>query len=287
MNTSEINLVKELIEEKLGISCKISEIAKGSTIKTGISLGTDAEAGVLIPTVYVEDFKGTPEEIASKIVEAYNSEIKNKIPVMDDLSVITDWSKAKDNLTIVLRKHMDEGVFIRLCTEIDATIKILLPDFNTGDYKASVRVSAEILKRWGKALDEVFQIALNNDSKRAYQYLDMMNFFIGKVSKEPINKIKSISMITVSNDTWINGAAIILQKKIMDNLAEIAGSDLVIIPSSIHECIIMPYTEEMKKVDLVEMIKTVNIQEVSPEEVLSDVPYLYKKGIGVMDFPED
>ena len=286
MNTIKAKLIKEIIEQS-GINCEISEVAKGSTMKTGFCLGS----GLTRPQIYLEDLHGSPEEIASYIVNWYNNEMKDNIPEIN-INDIKDWTKVKSNLTVVLRKHMDEGIFIPLNDEIDITIKLLLPDLllsdvKVGEKEASIRVTENLLRIWEKSIDEVYQTALINDSKKSYEYIDMISILYNNFNKNSIKDIDSISMITISNNKWINGASVILQKEIMDKLAEIAESDLIIIPSSVHESIILPYTNEIKKTELMEMIKTVNQQEISPEEVLADVPFLYKKGIGITEFPDE
>ena len=63
-------------------------------------------------------------------------------------------------------------------------------------------------------------------------------------------------------------------------LAEIAkklNCDLYVLPSSIHECIIMPVTELHTKEDLSKMVCHVNEREVLEEEILSDHVYYYDR----------
>ena len=51
--------------------------------------------------------------------------------------------------------------------------------------------------------------------------------------------------------------------------------DFFILPSSVHEVLLVPASEGLKKEDLTEMVREINKTEVSPNEVLSDIVYVY------------
>ena len=56
---------------------------------------------------------------------------------------------------------------------------------------------------------------------------------------------------------------------------EDAGVDLFIIPSSVHETILVPDDGVMKRTELESMIRDINANEVSPKDRLSDTLYHY------------
>lgn len=81
--------------------------------------------------------------------------------------------------------------------------------------------------------------------------------------------------IILTNERGINGAAVILYPGCLKEIGEITGLDLYILPSSIHELLVIPddgnvYTHELKH-----MIHEVNESCVVEEEVLSDQLYHY------------
>ena len=84
------------------------------------------------------------------------------------------------------------------------------------------------------------------------------------------------TMWIISNERGINGAASILYEENLRKLAEKVGTDLYLLPSSIHECIAvsveMGTPEELSK-----MVQEVNMQQVSLEERLSNNVYHYDK----------
>lgn len=91
---------------------------------------------------------------------------------------------------------------------------------------------------------------------------------------ENVNRNK---MYILSNQKGINGASCLLYEDVLRKFANQINSDLYILPSSIHEIILIPYQKDMKKVTLTEMVKDVNRTQVAPDEILSDQVYYYSR----------
>lgn len=83
------------------------------------------------------------------------------------------------------------------------------------------------------------------------------------------------SMYVLSNAERLNGAAAILDAKTMEDISEKLGGDFVVLPSSIHETIVLPMNEDMDRQALETMVQDVNAGQVAPEERLSDHVYMY------------
>lgn len=67
---------------------------------------------------------------------------------------------------------------------------------------------------------------------------------------------------------------------VLEMIGEILKEDFYILPSSIHEVIILPKSKEIAKEELDAMIQDINHTQVDTEEVLSDHAYLYERGLG-------
>lgn len=80
----------------------------------------------------------------------------------------------------------------------------------------------------------------------------------------------------ISNDLNIFGANGILYKDIIAKEAKKLGTDIYLIPSSIHEFLIQPVSNILKPKDLKEIIKDANEHVIDPEDYLSDSLYIYK-----------
>ena len=82
------------------------------------------------------------------------------------------------------------------------------------------------------------------------------------------------TMFVLTNDTKVNGAAAILNDDIRQEIAEKVG-DFYMLPSSIHETLIIPKDAGMEFKELEQMVQEVNQTQVAPGERLSDQVYEY------------
>ena len=76
----------------------------------------------------------------------------------------------------------------------------------------------------------------------------------------------------VTNESGYFGAAVLLHPDAPKFCKEKAGGNCFVIPSSIHEVLILP-AEDFEATELVDTIKTVNSTVVRPEDRLSDMVY--------------
>ena len=86
-----------------------------------------------------------------------------------------------------------------------------------------------------------------------------------------------VPMYVLSNISRMNGAACMLYDGVIRKFAEYWRTDLYIIPSSIHEVIMIPDNGSAEPERLLEMISDVNDTQVSAEEVLSYGLYHYSR----------
>ena len=82
-------------------------------------------------------------------------------------------------------------------------------------------------------------------------------------------------MYVATNSKKLNGACVMLYDGLLRSFARKVGKSFYIIPSSIHEVILIPDTLDMDIRYMKAMVKEVNGTEVSPDEVLSDNVYRY------------
>jgi hypothetical protein len=82
-------------------------------------------------------------------------------------------------------------------------------------------------------------------------------------------------MYVASNTLGVNGATWLLYHNELLNFSSQMGTDFYILPSSIHEVILVPSNEVIPENDLLEMVKDVNNTQVAINEVLSDNVYIY------------
>ena len=83
------------------------------------------------------------------------------------------------------------------------------------------------------------------------------------------------SMLILTNKERFRGASQIINKEEIQNIKNTYNVEhLVILPSSIHECIIIPKTEDIEVEELSFMVKEINESTVDVEEQLADRAFI-------------
>ena len=93
---------------------------------------------------------------------------------------------------------------------------------------------------------------------------------------EQLSKQK-IPLRVLTNDRRIQGAACVLYPGMLEKISEASQKNLFILPSSVHEVILLEETGEEEPAELRRMISEVNHTQVAVEEVLSDNLYYYDR----------
>ena len=154
------------------------------------------------------------------------------------------------------------------------------------DNLMSTTVTDMLMADWGISTEELHSIALENLENSGIQLKSLREQMIELMFPDGAPNDHSMDfmlppedagpqMYVLSNSEKHYGAKAVLDTQKMDEIAEKLGGDYVILPSSVHEVLILPNAAEMDRAALEEMVRTVNATEVKPNEVLSDNVYVY------------
>ena len=159
--------------------------------------------------------------------------------------------------------------------------KSILPN-QSENLVTTMLISNRIMKRLKFTEEELFQFAKTNTVKRT-----------GIITKSLNNIFDFGNEMSTKTDIWnfsddpsdptilssrnlMNGAALILCDEVMDKVVEhYKVNVLYILPSSIHEVIIIPDSDSVDVEYLKNMVYEINRSTVAPEERLSDHVYQY------------
>lgn len=128
---------------------------------------------------------------------------------------------------------------------------------------------------------ELYSLAMENTKKLLpfrYSYIVYGMEYVPEFTCE-IPDLTDCMMLIVSNRLQINGAAVMLYQDVLDKIAEKEGSDLYILPSSIHEILCLSTENTVSAAGLKKSVMEVNADStsISPIEVLSDNVYRYSR----------
>ncbi len=145
------------------------------------------------------------------------------------------------------------------------------------DESASFLVTENICSSIGITGHEALIMGQKNLEKMDFQIqsmADIMREMMPADLYEMMPPMDGPEMIVVSSPSRIHGASALLDEKTLKSVHERIGGDFVVLPSSIHEIICIPASEDMSPDDLRAMVREVNCTQVSPEERLSDKVFI-------------
>lgn len=144
------------------------------------------------------------------------------------------------------------------------------------------------MNQWNLTPEKLYSLALSNTKRlfppvlnrlsdlffdRSREGMALLDELPEPVSSSPSEDFPSIYVLTNSAASY--GACCFLYDDLISSIAEKLGTDLLILPSSIHELLLMPDLHTMKYEAIEKIIRSVNTHDVEKSDVLSDHLYLY------------
>lgn len=270
------NETAEILRKKMqNTTIRVVEVAKNncSAPKCGICILKDTESETAIgPVQYVDDLVWNlgedPEKLADYLISTYQeTEISTDIFKYDYLKTVILPQLVSKKFNEELLKTVPYRAYTDLAVVLGAWIPF-------DGHKGRILIRNEMLEGWGKSFDELFEIATNN-----FWTIDKTKIMDSNDFEAVLDKAVLPYFYVITNTSCEFGAARILDFEAMNGLVKKHDSALIVIPSSIHEMIVVP-KNELETVDiegLTELIRNTNNATVDPAEWLSDHPYIYTK----------
>jgi len=144
---------------------------------------------------------------------------------------------------------------------------------------ATIPITHELIQLWDVSVDEVQQCAFCNAPSLLPASFKPMQIVIDELMGTNLSEQEAIEdlMFVLTNSLRSFGAACILYDGMLDKISEEIGENFYILPSSIHEMIIVPESNSPSREHLNEMITEVNQTQVDEEEFLSACVYYYDR----------
>ena len=158
----------------------------------------------------------------------------------------------------------------------------MMADINfNSEYRTAVNEQLmEQFNNEGHSKAEVLMTALRNASKiNPPKFSDMMGAMFGGgknlLDDKDYEWDDDGSMFVLTNESGIFGASALFYPGVIDRISEILGVGFYILPSSVHEVIILPDTGAHDAEALKRMVLEANRTVVEPKDVLSDNVWYY------------
>lgn len=276
MNNNDI--VKEL--QTRGYDAELHEVIKNGVSMKGIVIRSNDP---MTPILYTDDLiemaedcgQGV-EEVADVLIKKYEQQKDIEIDVNQLMSRETILS----HIYIGIQKESNEKIE-KKPREFEGLETYLYVEHSTKGRNYSLKLSQQIMEAINLRSDEAWQHAERNtfaDGETQIQNVASMLSGMGYISDEAAEaELESDfpQLYVVTNRAKYRGASAILDKTVLKEFGKKHNiKKLVVLPSSIHEMLIMPYNDSINMNDLSFMVADVNANQVEPEERLTDRAYL-------------
>lgn len=304
MNYGEfVNAVEKGMNIALGEEIKVTPytaVKNNGKRKSGILV---EEPGINIsPTIYLEEYFeryqcGSPLEcIVDEVLGFYYSIKKEKSWDYKELLSYTGVEKRVVFKLINTEKNKELLSRIPHKEILDLSIVFYVLVEMNEEGTATMLVTNEHTKQWGVDVEELWDGAVKNAGRLLPPECFTMEYALDELlgrgstgtaggERENILKqgvVKQDHMYILTNQIRSYGAASILYPHVLEMVAGLMHEDYFILPSSVHEVILVPESVSLIYSEMLSMVKEVNETQVDEEEILSNNVYFYHAKTGTL-----
>lgn len=274
--------IVNVLQQRMGheYDVKVTKVTKNNDIElTGVVLMKESDN--LSPTIYLdglfEEYQDGAyiEDLAEQIIRFY----KEQLPAGRlDMDFFRNFEQVKDRIFYKLvsydknRKMLEKLPYYKW-NDLAIIFYYAMEEERIG--RASITIHHQHLKMWEQSLDTLYAVAQENMKKSMPELLVSMKDLLEETTGLKMGEDTYLPMYVLTNQEKVYGAAAMLYSEHMKKLAERWQTDLLILPSSIHEVLLLPDDGQNEYAFYRQMVEEVNTTQVEPEEVLSYSLYRY------------
>lgn len=290
--------VQKTVQEILGAKyeVKLQEVQKNNGVfLTGLVILRERRN--VSPTIYLQAFWEAYEEgvtfaeVIYRILQIYNEDTPKRNV---DMAFFREFEKVKDRICYrLIHAKKNESLLEKIphIPFLDLAICFYYAYEGKALGNGSILIYNTHMEMWKTNLSELLYYAQNNTPRLFPWECNSMELVIRNLMEERGDSkslrileeeeekqlFDDLPMYIVSNRQKLHGAACMIYPAVFAKLAENFQSNFYIIPSSIHEVILLTDNGTESPSRLQEMIREVNKTQVEPEEVLSDSLYYFDR----------
>lgn len=268
----------------------INHVVKNNAVELdGICLHKHGET--LSPTVYLNTFyeqylEGRPlKSILGEIISTLNNDVpKLEVPA----SLYDDYDAVKPQIIFRIvnyeknKEQLKDCPYLPFC-DLAITFRWLVHADAYGI--ASSLITNRELELWNVTVEELYKVASHNTQRLFPCCIQPMQDLLAEYLQddEELQHIydstpSSFQIYILTNKNRINGSTCMIYDHVLADFAAQQGCDIYIIPSSIHEVLLIPACYGIEEQSLLELVHDANRTVVNITDILSDSIYRYDAG---------
>lgn len=207
----------------------------------------------------------------------------------DIFQKIRDFNSAKDRIAFrLISKEQNKSLLSDIpwvpYLDLALIFYLYLDSSHTGQTTALIH--NQQMAAWNKSIDDLYLLSLVNTPRlfppvlqplEALLFDEMEGFEPSSSEILPDHSSPISPLYVLTNRSGIHGASCLLYHDIIKDFADRIQSDIIILPSSIHEVILIPDNNIYNYEEIQDMVQKVNSEDVPAEDRLSDQLYLFSR----------
>ena len=289
--------ITKYFPEDRQIQCRVVETMKNNNV-AHVGITFHEQGDKVGPVIYMEPYReaaidGRPMSEIMREIAGIASRSMDKTERIGSLDY-GDYESVKEHLSVTLINGRDNRQMLSRMPhrQMEDLALILELKFPMEEGVGSIKVSHELAELWAVDTDTLFAQAQENSLKAEPPSLQrmedtMLSLAFGSNAAEnllenPAPEEVPSQLYVLSNMSKNKGAAVLSYPGVLEKADQLFPKGFYVLPSSIHELLIVPKSPEIDPRELGEMVRAVNRAEVAKEEQLSDRVYEYDREAGMI-----
>ena len=289
--------ITKYFPEDRQIQCRVVETMKNNNV-AHVGITFHEQGDKVGPVIYMEPYReaaidGRPMSEIMREIAGIASRSMDKTERIGSLDY-GDYESVKEYLSVTLINGRDNRQMLsrmphRQMEDLALSLELKFP---MEEGVGSIKVSHELAELWAVDTDTLFAQAQENSLKAEPPSLHrmedtMLSLAFGSNAAEnllenPAPEEVPSQLYVLSNMSKNKGAAVLSYPGVLEKADQLFPKGFYVLPSSIHELLIVPKSPEIDPRELGEMVRAVNRAEVAKEEQLSDRVYEYDREAGMI-----
>ena len=278
------NIKDYLSDEYKDFNLEFQTITKSEYEYEALLISPERRGSVGIPALNItEAYEQYQQGLDFSEVIQHLADIRMNARLEADINPhdILDFEKIKDRIQprIINAENNAKYLSDKPYTTLEDLAIIYVVRFVHDHSCSDAIITTTILDTWGIDVTTLKQTAINNVCNQKPYISNLLSVLAGDKESLSIDDLNVTDCLfpffILTNQVNSFGAAELLNSDLMESIVERLG-DVYIIPSSIHEVLIVPKSKVSDVYELKATIKTVNASDaLNPEDVLSEHVYEY------------
>ncbi len=274
--------IVDLLQERMGdaYEIKVLHVTKNNDVEqTGIAITRQEDS--IFPTIYLEGLyqEYLEGEMLGVLVERIINCHEEQSMALDlDMDFFRDYGSVKDRIFYKLVSLEKNKKFLRDAPHLrwnDLAIVFYYAFKKNMAAGGSITIKRQHMLMWKQNAESLYRTARQNTERDMPELLVSMSELLSEMTGVFLREDDAAPMYVLTNREKRFGASAMLYSEKIKRLAERFGCDILILPSSVHEVLLIPDDHVREYAFYRQMVADVNRTQVEPEEVLSYGLYRY------------